>query len=249
MLSRWFNEIVFATPPPMTIGPVPFTQVPEGPFIDEKLMQQLRLRWDTELAGARKIIGGDEPRPALIPKVQNALSEWLSHLKNKAIISTAQWGKVEVIEDPSKGPYGYLTVIRPEDPNAPGLGIGAWLAERVGRPKELRSRLGFFDNKPCPIRTLALFRHDGESALSGETKDIFEEARKKKGRDVRIQKYEPRHIESLLAFQNWLPSVTPEVQAAGSNGAHTLKEFVTRLSKELLDWIHAWSQPVSGGQP
>jgi hypothetical protein len=249
-LSGWYNETVFSTstpvsPPPRTTPAPPVPPLP--PPVQERLAQQLRLRWETELAGARKIIQGNAPRPSLIPQVQNALFYWLTYLREQGIMSAATWAKVELVEDSNKGAYGYLTVIRPENPNTPGIGIAAWLAGNRGRAKELGCRLGFFDKVPCPVRTLALCREDGEAALRGDTKDVYDKA-VKKGRDVRIQAYQPRHLEALLAFPSWLPAISPEVQAAGLEGAAVLKQFVSKLSKELLDWIDAWRQPAHGGQ-
>ena len=58
--------------------------------------------------------------------------------------------------------------------------------ERRGRERDLKGRLAFFDRKPCPVRTLALFRADGEGALTGTTREVWQEYKVQPGRDVRI---------------------------------------------------------------
>lgn len=67
------------------------------------------------------------------------------------------------------------------------------------------------------------------------------------GRDVRVQQYEERDFESLLAFPRWMQAVKPDVEAAGDRGAVTLKAFVSRLSEKLLRWIDSWRQTSVGG--
>jgi hypothetical protein len=66
----------------------------------------------------------------------------------------------------------YLNVIRFESPEAPGVGIAAWVAEKKYRPIDLERRVGFFGAKPCPIRTLVLFRRDGLDAITGATERV-----------------------------------------------------------------------------
>lgn len=70
---------------------------------------------------------------------------------------------------------------------------------------------------PCPIRTLVLFRRDGEDALTGSTKDYYAAA-VGRGLDVRVRKYEQRELGSLLAFPRWLQAIKPDVEAAGKDG-------------------------------
>jgi hypothetical protein len=240
-LSTWFNEIVFlpsATPRP----PQPKQELPQPPQVDDRLTAQLRARWDTELAGAKKQIEKEyQTRPALIPEIQTALDRWLSYLMAEGITGAVPWAGVSLITDPSKGPFGYLNVVRLNGPDAPGVGIAAWLGERKWRLTDLERRLQFFDATPCPIRTLILFRRDGEDALSGATRDLYDQAHTR-GRDVRVQPYAQSDFESLLAFPRWLQAIQPDVDAGGESGKATLKAFVTRLSESLLRWVDTWQK-------
>jgi hypothetical protein len=242
-LADWFNEIVFG-------------QAPDSPAVDEvkppltpvpaALTSRLEARWRAELAGAREWLETDTPRPSLIPDVQAALECWLKFLHEQHLGGAERWAKVELLQDTGLGPYGYLTLIRPDGPDLPGVGLAAWLAGTRGRERDLKSRLLFFDQKPCPVRTLILFRADGERALGGRTLEVWEEHKVRPGRDVRIQPYEPRHLEALVAFPRWLQAVRPEVEAAGSAGTTAQRAFSEKLSGELLSWVADWLRPPAG---
>src|SRR5262249_7554617 len=156
-------------------------------------------------------------------EVQTALECWLAYLREQKLGCAAAWAKVEPLQETAFGPYGYLTVIRPDGPDLPGVGVAAWLAGTRGRPRDLECRLRFFDRKPCPTRSLVLFRADGRNALNGDTLAVYERLAVGRGRDVRIQAYEPRHLESLVAFPRWLQAVRPEVETAGPDGATALR--------------------------
>jgi hypothetical protein len=69
----------------------------------------------------------------------------------------------------------------------------------------------------------------------------------KSGRDLRIQKFEPRHLHSLMAFTPWLQAARTEVEAGretNPNADKVFRDFLTDLSKELLGWIDAWRCPA-----
>jgi hypothetical protein len=186
------------------------------------------------------------PRPSLIPEVQGALEAWLKVLQEQRIRGSECWAAVQLIQETAQGLYGYLTVIRSDGLDQPGIGVAAWLAGARGRKHDLEGRLSFFNLKPCPVQTLVLFRADGEDALTGDTLKVWEEHATGPGRDVRIQKYEPHHLEDLIAFPRWLQAVRPDVEAAGDAGAEAQRAFIERLSGELLGWIEGWRRPAAG---
>jgi hypothetical protein len=237
-MSDWFNEISFSP----AIGSERETER----AIPLPLSATLEARWHAEVAAARELLEGDTPRPSLIPDVQAALECWLAYLRDQGLGCAAAWAKVELFQNTAFGPYGYLTVIRSDGPDQPGIGVAAWLAGTRGRPRELEFRLRFFDRKPCPIRSLVLFRADGEKALGGDTRTVYEEHAVRHRRDVRIQAYESRHLEALIAFPRWLQAVRPEVEAGGAEGVATQRGFVERLSGELLGWAESWLRPPAG---
>src|SRR5262249_9413734 len=178
--------------------------------VDEGLRAKLNAHWQAALAAARQLLAPDQCSTALIPEVQTAVDRWLTYLAGQGIAGGSPWARVEMIQEIGLGPYGYLNVVRCGGPDVPGVGIAAWLAEGSGRPVEFQKRLRFFDRVPCPIRTLVLFRRDGEEALAGVTGEKYAAALRD-GRDVRVQRYEPRDMEAVLAFPRWLQAIRPDV--------------------------------------
>ncbi len=241
-LSRLYNDIVHGTavsPPPPPPGPGPLPP-PNG-----EMLNQFRAHWQTALVGARKRIKRDQDSVAtLIPDLQAALVGWWITLQELGLTGSAPWAKTELVTDQAKGLFGHVSVIRSAD-NAPGVGVAVWLAERRWKPDDLRGRLAFFDRKPCPINTLVLFRRDGEAALTGMSGELFQAARAA-GRDVRVEKFDPKLMEAILAFASWLQMASPDAGAAGAVGQVTLRCFVEEVSKELLVSLDEWRKPAKG---
>src|SRR5262249_46463303 len=110
-LSEWFNEAVFG-PPSLPVEEKDKTLSQTSP-----LLAILDARWHAEVSSARKLLEGDVPRPSLIPEVQTALERWLAYLREQRLGCAAKWAKVELLQEMAFGPYGYLTVIRPDGPD------------------------------------------------------------------------------------------------------------------------------------
>jgi hypothetical protein len=215
------------------------------------LRQKLADLWKESIAAAEKTHGWEMTfRVAFIPEVQNAIQGWLECLERNGLTGSGPWQKVEMLTEPEKQPYGNLSVIRTEGPHAPGVGIAAWLGAGKARPFDLKQRLGFFDANPCPIQTLVMLRADGEEALRGESKAVYDKAIKA-GRDLRIHQYEPRHLHALMAFLGWHQAAVAETESAKEtdpDAEKSFRQFLADLSKELLGWIDAWRQPVAVGK-
>lgn len=233
-LAKRYDEIVFARPA-------------EKAPLDRKL----EAMWKEKLAAMEEAYREEIPlRGARIPEVQNALQGWLECLDRHGLKGTPAWRKIEMLEDSTIQPYGNLSLIRTEGPHKPGIGIAAWLGNGSARPRDLQHRLGFFQQNPCPIRTLVMLRLDGEAALVGETRAVYDKARKA-GHDIRIQKYEPRHLFALMALTAWHQAALTEVEEAKATDPRAeqiLHDFVSKLSAELSDWIAAWRKPRSNAK-
>jgi len=233
-LSKRYDEIVYSADPPKS-----------------DLQDTLLELWKECIAAAEKTYGPDMTfRVAFIPEVQNALQGWLECLDQHGLTGSGPWHKVEFLTDPKKQPYGNLCLIRTEGPHAPGLGIAAWLGTKKAHSFDLRQRIGFFDENPCPIRTLIMLRADGDNALKGDAKTLFDKAIKAK-RDVRIHKYEPKNLHSLMAFNAWHQTAIAEVETAKEttpDAEKIFRNFLANLGKELLGWVDAWRQPASASK-
>jgi hypothetical protein len=213
----------------------------------QDLRKKLDELWRECLGAAEKFHGAEMTfSVTFIPEVQNALQGWLECLEQHGLTGSGVWSKVELLTDPKKQTYGYLNVIRTDGLHAPGIGIAAWLGRMRAQPNDLKQRLGFFKANPCHIRTLVMLRADGKEALIGETKTTYDKAIKD-GRDVRIQKYEPKDLHSLMAFSGWHQAAVAEVEAAKEadpEAERIFRQFLADLSRELISWIEAWRQPA-----
>ncbi len=228
-LGKRYNEIVY------------------GDFDKDALKTKLNDHWLNAIKSTKKEFGDDAIYTAAkIPDVQIAIDGWLQVLKNEGLTGTANWHGVELLNVLSRSQYGYLNVIRTDGRDAPGIGIAAWLAEGSAKSNDLKKRLEFFDDNPCAIRTIVLFRRDGNDAVNASTtKKIFDDA-VKNGKDVRIQKFEPKHVHSLMALDRWRQSIAPEVDQFGDEGRRLYREKLTEISTDLVRWIESWCQPAKG---
>jgi hypothetical protein len=229
-LAKRYDEIVYPTAQPKV------------------LRQKLTEIWEENFAAAQKTYGSEMNfKVAFIPEVQNALQGWLLCLEQYGLTGCRPWDKVEMLTDRKKQQYGNLNVIRTAGPHAPGIGIAAWLGKMRAQPFDLKQRVGFFDMKPCPIRTLIMLRADGDQAVSGgESKAVYDKAIRA-GHDLRIQKYEPKHLHALMAFLSWHQAAMPELESAKEtdpDAEKTFRVFLAALSNELLGWIDTWRQPL-----
>lgn len=220
---------------------------PPAPKPRPDLRQRLADLWAEKVATVANELGSEMSfSTTFIPKVQTALDGWFQALVAAGITGAGPWHKVELFTDTKKEQYGYLNLVRTDGPNAKGIGIAAWLGENRSRPHDLRQRLDFFKKNQCPLKTLILLRADGKAALSGETATEYEKA-KRAGRDVRIHQYEAKHMHALLAFTPWHQAATAEVQAAKEADAAVelvFRHYLADLSKDLLESVDNWRQPV-----
>lgn len=233
-LAKLYDEIVF----PSKIEPDDFKA-------------DLAKVWKEQFL-AQQRIHGQEPKlkVAFLPEVQNALHAWLDVLNNQDMTGSGPWKKLELVSYPDKQPYGTMSVIRTSAPNVPGIGIAVWLGTGTGQPTDLERRLSFFDENPCKIKTLVLLRAGATANLGGKSRTIFDQATGN-GRDIRLHKYEPKHMHALLAFGGWQQAVNAKLDVlkeSSPTAVADFREFLSQLSSEMLGWIDAWRKPVVAGK-
>jgi len=228
-LARWYDQIVFHV-------------------VDEvALRTTLTGLWRAAVAGVAREIGDQGVYTAAkIPEVQTAIDGWLRLLHQEGLTGAGPWARVDLEHDEEKRQYGYLNVIRTDGPDAPGVGVAAWLAEGAHRANDLRHRLAFFQANPCPVRTLVLLRRDGGDALAGAAGQAHKDA-VGAGRDVRIVRFEPRHVHALFAVDRWRQSAGPEVDAQGPGGRAVFRQVLEEVAAEFLRWIDEWRAPPRRG--
>jgi hypothetical protein len=211
-----------------------------------RLQERLDTIWAEQVAIVRAKYGTELPTSTtLIPDFQGALEGWLQALLKEPMTGVSPWAKVEVVTCPTRQQYGYLTVVRTDGPNQPGVGIAAWLGHRAPKLNNLVKILEYFTDNPCPIRTLVFLRADGEAALDGRSGEVFAKART--SRDVRVVQYDETFFHTLMAFTGWYQAVLPEVEAIQNSKPEAkalFREFLEEVSKPLIAWIDAWRQPA-----
>lgn len=228
-LARRYDEVVFRKTDPTA------------------LRSRLNQLWTAAFDGVVRDLGDDGAyTAAMIPETQTAIDAWLRLLHQEKLTGSGPWHRVELLHEADMGQYGYLNVVRTDGPDAPGVGIAAWLAGGNMKVSDLRYRLRYFTSNPCPVRTLVLLRRDGEQALVGGSRTLFDEAVAAR-RDVRVVRFESRHVHALFAVDRWRQAAGPEVESFGPDGPAVFREVLGAVSAELIGWIDSWRERAGGG--
>jgi len=221
----------------------------DGQAQANRLRERLLELWNAQVRGVATEHGSDLSfSTAFIANLQTALDGWLRCLMDEGLNGSGPWDGIKLVTDSRRNQYGYLNLIRTNGPNAPGIGVAAWLGTRAAKLWDLQSRLEFFSDNPCLIQTLILLRADGNDALTGQSGTTFRKAQLD-GRDVRVCKYTPEHFHSLMAFTPWHQLAVQEVWDAEHSGnaeaRATFRAFLSKLSGELLGWVDDWRKSSS----
>lgn len=244
-LADRYNSIVFG--PPAGTGKVDDPSQPKPRLAVELpgLKPLLRRYWTEQVVAARAEYRDEIPtKVSLIPQLHSALEGWLQMLHEQKVAGTGPWVKVELATEAYRQNYGYLTVIRTEA-KKPGLGIAMWLGVMATKYPNLTKTLDFFQDRPCPVKTLVLLRADGEDALTGQSGELVESTRRR--RDVRVATFDPPLLHELMAFNNWYQLAAPELEArrkAKSDPAADFREILAEVSAGLLARIDEWRKPA-----
>jgi len=235
-LSKRYGERLTPAAPPVIVSPVGGAG-PDDAFPGE-LHERWTQRWYYHRSRALARIRADEISAADIPAVAEAVQVWLDYLTEHSLAGPAQWAKAEVRQHGHEL-FGYVNLLRFEGPRSAGLGIGAWLAEGKHRPKDLEAKLAFFEIKPAVLRNLVLLRRDGQEAVSGVSKDLFEAAIGK-GKDIRVESLSDGDLAVILALPQWLKAIGPDLEPAGLAGREVVNAIVQERTGALLERLQSW---------
>jgi hypothetical protein len=114
------------------------------------------------------------------------------------------------------------------------LGLGLFLGRGPGKPRDLTVKLSAFEGEPCVIDQLVLLRPSDDTAITGKSKTLWDEA-VGQGRGVRLEPFDLGHFAMLYAFPRWLTSIS-ESQEQGQplpNLADFLQEHCGGLLEQL----------------
>lgn len=242
-LAVRYDQIVYAPPDDKDKG-----GGRKKPPVWPSSLKPLLLRlWAEQVTAAKAEYGNQIPtKVSLIPQVHSALQGWLEMLHVQNVAGTGTWAKVALVTDAGRQNYGYLTVIRTDAANKPGVGIAAWLGVTATKYPNLTKSLDFFRDRPCPVKTLILLRADGEDALTGQAGELFDRTRAK--RDVRVVTFDPAFFHELMVFNRWYQLAAPELDARRKENADPAAEFrevLAEVSAGLIRRVDEWRKPVA----
>jgi hypothetical protein len=113
------------------------------------------------------------------------------------------------------------------------LGIGLFLGRGPGKPRDLAVKLTSFDGEPCVLDQLVLLRPSDDTAITGKSKTLWDEAAGK-GHGCRLESLDLDRFAWLYAFPRWMMAL-----AENSNGAPlpNLADFLQDQLQELVKQV------------
>jgi hypothetical protein len=114
------------------------------------------------------------------------------------------------------------------------VGVGLFLGKGPGKPRDLEIKLGALDLTPAAIDHLILLRPDDDVALTGKSKTIWQES-KRKGLHARLEPLAMEHFTMLYAFPRWL-AVMGEALPAGQ-ALPNLADVIQEQCEKLLEQV------------
>lgn len=231
-LADRYNQIVYVAPPPPRDLYASFKQI-----------------WENTLTLVSKDFGADPDfAGSEIPTFHNALHQWLSKIHERKIDGTQNWKKVELYHNENKNQYGYLNLIRFQDPNPISLGIAFWMGRRTGQANDLKNRIELFQDTQCGMNKLILLRSDGLAAISkGKSKEVYDEAQSK-GYDIQIHQYDTPTLYKILAFDKFFSEAWKEYESCQDSekqAMEILQRFLKEISEPILKMISEWQKPTN----
>lgn len=101
------------------------------------------------------------------------------------------------------------------------------------RALDLQRRLEFFDDNPCPVRTLVVLCQDGPEGVKATSK-VHHDRAVKLGWDVRVVRFEPKHVHALFALDKWRQAIAPDLDQYGYEAAEVYRDVLRKVADQLL---------------
>src|SRR5262249_5762443 len=138
--------------------------------------------------------------------------------------------------------YGVITIAHwaCKDGQPWKVGIGHFLARGAGKAKDLEIKLMAMRAEPPIIDHLILLRPEDDLALTGKSKNCWQEA-ERRGHHARLEAVGLDGFAALYAFPRWLATVT-ESQPDGQS-LPNLADFLQEQCEKLLEQV---CMPVQG---
>lgn len=216
---------------------------------DEKRIKELQPEalaqlWEKEFSLAKDQLMPEGALAGATKELQAGLGSLL-HLCHDQGIKVGPWRLQHVVSEWTFGDhptYGAMTLAHwvCRDGQPWKVGIGLFLANGLGKSRDLTVKLSAWDLEPAVIDHLILLRPEGDMMLSGKGKQAWQEM-EKKGRHSRIEPLTLEACASLYAFPRILASLSEEL--VEGQPLPNLANLVQEKCEKLLEQI---CMPVQG---
>jgi len=224
-----------ASPVPVRTVSIP-NDAPSAPLPPAKI--NLLDLWNDAVTAARAKLAPEGALTGASRELQSGLGSFLAACQEHGV-KVGPWRVTHVVPELSFGDhptYGVMSLAHwaGKAGKTWRLGIGLFLGRGPGKPRDLTVKLSAFDGEPCVLDQLVLLRPSDDTAITGKSKTLWDEATGK-GQHARLEPFDLSHFAVLSAFPRWLTSVS-EAQEPGQplpNIADFLQEHCGSLLEQL----------------
>jgi hypothetical protein len=238
-----------ATPPAPPAGAGPQRQpevVPSGsvPVAKPARAPSLGGLWDQEARSARRKLEPEGALTGATRELQAGLGAFLQVCHEHGV-KVGPWRLAHVVPEWTFGDhptYGAITIAHwvCKDGQPWKVGIGLFLGRGPAKPKDLSTKLSALDVEPCVVDHLILLRPEDDLALTGKSKQLWQEA-ERRGRHARLEPVSLDAFAAIYAFPRLVASLTealPEGQPLPN-----LADLIQEKCEKLLEQT---CMPVQG---
>lgn len=197
--------------------------------------------WKEEIASARTKLSPEGALTGASRELQAGLGAFLS-ICHEHGVKMGPWRLTHVVPELNFGDhptYGVLSLAHwaGKAGKTWRLGIGLFLGRGPGKPRDLAVKLSGFEGEPCVMDQLVLLRPSDDTAITGKSKTLWDEAAGQ-GRVCRIESLDLDRFAWLYAFPRWMSALTE-----GQNG-QPLPNLADFLQDHLQPLVQQLCLPV-----
>lgn len=205
----------------------------------------LRELWDQEMRAARRKLEPEGALTGATRELQAGLGQFLQAAHEHGV-KVGAWRLQHVVPEWSFGEhptYGVISITHwaCKDGQPWKVGIGLYLGRGPGKPRDLEVKLSALEAAPPMIDYLILLRPEDDPAITGKSKQLWQEA-EKRGRHLRLELVSLDAFAVLYGFPRWHSAASEGLPAGQSlpNLADLLQDRCDRLFEQMC-------MPVQGG--
>lgn len=197
-------------------------------------LQQL---WQYEVASAREKLNPEGALTGASRELQTGLGSLLTVCHDHGV-KMGPWRLMHVVPELNFGDhptYGVLSLAHwaGKAGKTWRLGIGLFLGRGPGKPRDMAVKMNSFEGEPCVLDQLILLRPSDDTAITGKSKTLWDEAATQ-GRVCRLESLDLDRFAWLYAFPRWLTAVTEAMEGQPlPNLADFLQDQLQPLMKQL----------------